>query len=118
MDRRKIINHLRDRRKHRVRTIVRGTSKRPRLSIFRSNRNILVQIIDDATGKTLVAASSGEIKGFKGTKTDFAKAVGKAIAEKAKKAKITEAVTDRGSYRYHGRVKALVEAAREGGLKI
>ncbi len=118
MHRRKTINYLRERRKHRTRTVVRGTLARPRLSIFRSNRNMLAQLIDDSAGKTLVAASSSELKAIKGTKTDMAKSIGKIIAEKAKKAKIMEAVTDRGSYRYHGRVKALVEAARDGGLKI
>lgn len=101
----------------RVRAKVRGTALRPRLSVFRSNRFTSAQLIDDVAGRTLVAASSREFK-EKGKKCDLAARVGKAIAERAKKAGITKAVVDRGAYRYHGRVKALVEAARAEGLKI
>ncbi len=111
------IQTQRARRAFRVRSKVRGTAERPRLSIFRSNRFTVVQLIDDVTGKTMVHASSRELK-EKGAKGTIAALVGKAIAERAKKAGIAKAVADRGSYRYHGRVKALVEAAREAGLSI
>ena len=105
--------------KRRVRKIVTGTSEQPRLAVFRSNKEIYAQIINDATGTTLVAASSKQkdIKA-KGTKTEVAAIVGKAIAEKATKAGIEKIAFDRGGYLYHGRVKALAEAAREGGLKF
>ena len=111
------IQTQRARRAFRVRAKVQGTPERPRLSVFRSNRFTVAQLIDDAAGKTLVAASSREFKG-KGAKALVAALVGKAIAERAKKAGIAKAVTDRGSYRYHGRVKALVKAARTEGLNI
>ncbi len=105
--------------KRRIRKIVTGTSEQPRLAVFRSNKEIYAQIINDATGTTLVSASSKQkdIKG-KGTKTEVAATVGKAIAEKAVKAGIGKISFDRGGYLYHGRVKALAEAAREGGLKF
>ena len=105
--------------KRRIRKIVTGTAEQPRLAVFRSNKEIYAQIINDATGVTLVAASSKQkdIKA-KGTKTEVAAIVGKAIAEKAVKAGIETISFDRGGYLYHGRVKALAEAAREGGLKF
>jgi len=105
--------------KRRIRKIVTGTAEQPRLAVFRSNKEIYAQIINDATGATLVAASSKQkdIKA-KGTKTEIAAIVGKAIAEKATKAGIEKIAFDRGGYLYHGRVKALAEAAREGGLKF
>lgn len=105
--------------KRRVRKIVTGTSEQPRLAVFRSNKEIYAQIINDVTGTTLIAASSKQkdIKA-KGTKTEIAAIVGKAIAEKATKAGIEKIAFDRGGYLYHGRVKALAEAAREGGLKF
>jgi large subunit ribosomal protein L18 len=106
--------------KKRIRKIISGTSDRPRLSVFRSNKEIYAQLIDDKAGRTLLAASSRE-KGTvatKGTKTEQAKYVGKRIAEKAKAAGIETCVFDRNGYLYHGRVKALAEAAREGGLKF
>ena len=105
--------------KRRIRKIVVGTAEQPRLAVFRSNKEIYAQIINDATGTTLVAASSKQkdIKA-KGTKTEIAAIVGKAIAEKAIKAGIGQIAFDRGGYLYHGRVKALAEAAREGGLKF
>lgn len=105
--------------KRRIRKIVTGTAEQPRLAVFRSNKEIYAQIINDATGATLVAASSKQkdIKA-KGTKTEIAATVGKAIAEKAVKAGIEKISFDRGGYLYHGRVKALAEAAREGGLKF
>ena len=96
-----------------------GTAEQPRLAVFRSNKEIYAQIINDATGTTLVSASSKQkdIKA-KGSKTEVATLVGKAVAEKAIKAGINSIAFDRGGYLYHGRVKALAEAAREGGLKF
>jgi large subunit ribosomal protein L18 len=104
--------------KHRVRKIVSGTPERPRMSVFRSNRDIYVQLIDDTVGTTLVSSSSvvSEISSLKVTKIEKSAMVGKAIAEKAKNAGITTVVFDRNGYLYHGRVKALADAAREGGL--
>lgn len=105
--------------KRRIRKIVTGTETHPRLSVFRSNKEIYAQIINDETGTTLVAASSvtKDVKA-KGNKTEIASAVGKAIAEKAVKSGIENVTFDRNGYLYHGRVKALAEAAREGGLKF
>ncbi len=105
--------------KRRIRKIVNGTSSQPRLSVFRSNKEIYAQIINDETGTTIVAASSvnKDVKA-KGTKIEVAALVGKAIAEKAKKAGVEVVAFDRGGYLYHGRVKALADAAREGGLKF
>jgi large subunit ribosomal protein L18 len=102
----------------RVRKKVSGSAERPRLSVFRSNKAIYCQVIDDLTGRTLVAASSAEQGLPTGTKTDLAKAVGQRIAEKAKAAGIENVVFDRSGYLYHGRVKALAEGAREGGLQF
>ncbi len=109
----------RQRIKKRIRKIISGNETRPRLSVFRSNKEIYVQLIDDVNGKTILAASSRDkdIKA-KGTKTEVAALVGKAIAEKAVKAGIESITFDRGGYLYHGRVKALAEGAREGGLKF
>jgi large subunit ribosomal protein L18 len=109
----------RSRIKHRIRKVVNGDAAAPRLSVFRSNKGIYVQLIDDVSGKTLVAASSTD-KGFdaKGNKIEQAKLVGKSIAEKAAKAGITAVRFDRNGYLYHGRVKSLAEGAREGGLKF
>lgn len=105
--------------RRRIRKISLGTSAKPRLSVFRSNKEIYAQLIDDVNGKTLAAASSRD-KGLdaKGTKTEVANAVGKAIAEKAKKAGIETVAFDRGGNLYHGRVKSLAEGAREAGLKF
>jgi len=110
----------RKRIRRRIRKIATGTTTRPRLSVFRSNKEIYAQIIDDTTGKTLAAASSKdkEMSKAKGTKTDIANEVGKAIAEKAAKAGVEKVAFDRGGYLYHGRVKSLAEGAREGGLKF
>ncbi len=104
----------------RVRKIVSGTADRPRMSVFRSNSEIYAQLIDDASGVTLLAASSKakEIAGATGTKTEKAALVGKLVAEKAVAAGITNIVFDRNGYLYHGRVKQLADAAREGGLKF
>ena len=106
--------------KMRVRKIVKGTAVRPRMSVFRSNNEIYAQIIDDLQGVTLVMASSKakDIAGIQGTKTEKAAMVGKLVAEKAVAAGITEIVFDRNGYLYHGRVKQLADAAREGGLKF
>lgn len=106
--------------KLRVRKIVNGTADRPRMSIFRSNKEIYAQLIDDVHGITLLMASSKakDIAGAEGTKTEKAAMVGKAIAEKAIAAGITSVVFDRNGYLYHGRVKQLADAAREGGLKF
>jgi len=111
----------RTRIKLRIHKIIRGTKDKPRLSVFRSNRGIYIQLIDDASGQTLLSISSRdkEIAAKTGiNKTEQAKLVGKMAAEKSKAAGITEIVFDRNGYLYHGRVKALAEAAREGGLKF
>ena len=106
-------------RHQRVRGKISGTAERPRLSVFRSEKNIYAQIIDDAAGCTLVSASSVE-KGFEGNggKVEAAKKVGAKVAERALQKGIEEVVFDRGGYIYHGRVQALAEGAREGGLKF
>ncbi|WP_304142040.1 50S ribosomal protein L18 [Mesoflavibacter zeaxanthinifaciens] len=110
----------RSRIKSRIRKVVSGTEARPRLSVFRSNKEIYAQIVDDVTGKTLVAASSRDkdISSSKGNKVEIAALVGKSIAEKALKAGVETISFDRGGYLYHGRVKSLAEGAREGGLKF
>ena len=102
--------------KTRIRGKVSGTAERPRMTVFRSNKQIYVQLVDDSEGKTLVSASA---KGMEeGTKTELAAKVGQAIAEKALAAGITEVVFDRNGYLFHGRVKSLADAARNGGLKF
>lgn len=107
------------RRAQRVRRRLKKYSNgRPRLSVFRSSKNIYVQIIDDASGTTLASASTIEDKKVKGSNLDAATRIGKLIAERAKKAKIEDVIFDRGPYLYHGRVKALADAAREAGLKF
>jgi large subunit ribosomal protein L18 len=109
----------RARRHRRVRGKIYGTAERPRLVVFRSNRGIEAQLVDDLEGKTLAAASWLQLKkSFKGNKTQQAAEVGKLLAENAKKADVEAVVFDRGGYLYHGRVKALAGAAREGGLKF
>ena len=110
----------RDERHYRLRRWVRGTAARPRLAVFRSLNHIYAQVVDDETGRTLVAADSRS-KAFragqpKGGNVAAAKAVGEQLAQKAKAAGITQVVFDRGGYQYHGRVKALADAARAGGL--
>ncbi len=106
--------------KHRIRKIVAGTPDRPRLTVFRSNKEIYAQLIDDLGGKTLIASSSKstDFSNDKITKIDQAKQVGKDIAQKAKDAGIETVVFDRNGYLYHGRVKSLAEAARKEGLKF
>ncbi|MDI6821102.1 MAG: 50S ribosomal protein L18 [Patescibacteria group bacterium] len=117
MKSRKKINQIRLRRKLRVRSNIFGTSLRPRLSVFRSHKFTSVQLIDDENHKTLAVASSSDLK-KKIKKTEAASEVGKIIGEKAKALGIEKAVFDRGAYRYHGRVKALVEATRKHGLLL
>ncbi len=106
--------------RRRIRKVSSGTAQKPRLAVFRSNSEIYAQLIDDVAGTTLVAASSRdkELAKTKGTKTEVANLVGKAIAEKAKEAGIEEVAFDRGGNLYHGRVKSLAEGAREAGLKF
>lgn len=106
--------------KKRKKTKIKGTDQRPRLSVFRSNKRIYAQIINDEAAKTLVSVSEKEIekKESKATKTAKAKLVGETLAKKALKKKIKKVVFDRGLYRYHGRVKALAEGARKGGLEF
>ena len=113
------VREARLRRHRRVRAKVHGTAERPRLVVFRSNRGIEAQLVDDDKGRTLASASHLALaKSFKGDKTAQAEAVGKALAAAAKKAGVDTCVFDRGGYLYHGRVKALAEGAREGGLKF
>jgi large subunit ribosomal protein L18 len=106
----------RQRRHERIRSQVSGTEAKPRLSVFRSNKAIYAQLVDDTKGQTLAAASSMEIKGKKGV--EAAKMVGATLAKVAKEKKIVVCVFDRGGYEYHGQVKALAEGAREGGLQF
>ncbi|CAK8054699.1 50S ribosomal protein L18 [Eupransor demetentiae] len=110
-------NKLRVKRHKRVRGKISGTAARPRLNVFRSNVNIYAQLIDDVAGVTLASASS-QSADVTGTKTEQAVKVGELIAKNAKAANIEEVVFDRGGYVYHGRVKALADAARENGLKF
>ena len=106
--------------KQRIRKVVNGDAQSPRLSVFRSNKGIYVQLIDDVAGKTVLAVSSADkgIADAKGNKIDQAKLVGKTVAEKAVEAGITTVRFDRNGYLYHGRIKSLAEAAREAGLKF
>ncbi len=111
-------NQMRVMRHERVRSKIFGTTEIPRLCVFRSNKNISCQIIDDENGITLASASSLSLKLKNGGNIEAATQVGKKIAEEAKKAKITKVVFDRGGYLYHGRVEALATAARENGLEF
>jgi large subunit ribosomal protein L18 len=109
----------RERRHRRIRGKVAGTAERPRLAVFRSNKGVFAQLIDDESGRTLAGASwLGLGKSYKGTKTEQAAKVGRQLALAAKREGIQTVVFDRGGYLYHGRVKALAEGAREGGLKF
>src|SRR4029450_2987115 len=108
----------RARRHKRVRKLVSGPAAPPRLVVFRSNRGIAAQLVDDHAGKTLAAASWLDVRDVKGAKTEQAAEVGKLLAQKAKAAGARTAVFDRGGYLYHGRVKALADAAREGGIQF
>jgi large subunit ribosomal protein L18 len=111
-----------DSRRLRIRRSIRkkisGTTTKPRLSVFRSNKEIYVQLIDDVTGHTIVSASSQDLKSAKGTKVEISKSVGQKLAEKAVSTGIKDVTFDRGGYLYHGRIKALAEGAREGGLNF
>ena len=120
MDHARTILRKRIRRRYRVRKPLKGTAERPRLSVFRTHKHIYAQIIDDASGKTLAAASSVDRQlrdsvGFGGNK-QAAEVIGKAVAERAKAAGVTQVCFDRGSFKYHGRVAALADAARAAGL--
>lgn len=113
----KLKNQQRARRQCRVRFKIKGTAERPRLSVFRSLKHIYAQLIDDEAGKTLVSAKDKEIKAG-GKKSELAGAIGKLLAQKAQVKNIKRVVFDRGGYKYHGRIKAVAEGAREGGLKF
>ena len=113
------VREARQRRHRRVRGKVAGTAERPRLVVTRSNRGIVAQLVDDSNGRTVASASWMQVaKSFKGNKSAQATEVGKLLAQKAKAAKVDSAVFDRGGYLYHGRVKALADAAREGGIRF
>ncbi|KKU11933.1 MAG: 50S ribosomal protein L18 [Parcubacteria group bacterium GW2011_GWB1_45_7] len=112
------IKQNREQRIRRSRAKAFGTLKKPRLSVYRSNKNLSLQLIDDESGKTIVAASTRELKNDKMSKSEQALAVGELLAKKAKDAKITSAIFDRRFYKYHGRVKAVAEGARRGGLNL
>ena len=107
-------------RHNRVRKKIHGTAERPRLSLYRSNKHIMLQVIDDDLGVTIVSASSNEptLRPAGGSTVDAAKALGKTVAERAKAAGVSKVVFDRGGYLYHGRVAAVAEAAREAGLEF
>jgi len=112
-------SQARVRRHKRVRGKVSGTAERPRLAVFRSNKGIYASVVDDGAGKTVASATWMQLpKSFKGNKIEQAAEVGKLVADKAKKAGIETVVFDRGGYLYHGRVKALADGAREGGLEF
>jgi large subunit ribosomal protein L18 len=113
-------NDRRQRIKNRIRKIVTGTASQPRLAVFRSNKEIYAQLVDDVTGATISAASSRdkEISSTTGSKVDIAALVGKSVAEKALKEGVESITFDRGGYLYHGRVKSLAEGARGAGLKF
>jgi large subunit ribosomal protein L18 len=102
--------------KLRIRSKISGSPQRPRLSVFRSNKGILAQVIDDVNGKTLAAASSKDLKDFKGNKVEQSALVGKLVAERAKAAGVDTVIFDRGGYLYHGRVQHLADGARSAGL--
>jgi len=110
----------RQKRHHRIRLSLAGTGERPRLAVFRSLNHIYAQVIDDASGRTLAAASTveKELRGSGSTKTEEAKVVGRLVAERAKSAGVERVVFDRAGFRYHGRIKSLADAAREAGLEF
>ena len=108
----------RERRHRRVRGKLRGSAERPRLVVYRSNHGIEAQLVDDDARRTVAAASWLHLKGFSGSKTEQAKQVGSLLAQNAKGANVRSVVFDRGGYLYHGRVKALADGAREGGLEF
>jgi len=110
----------RQRRHSRVRARIYGTAERPRVSVFKSNKHVFIQFIDDTKGRTIVSGKmvSGKKDKTKGTKTDKASKTAEVLAEQAKEAGIKEAIFDRGGFKYHGRIKAVAEGLRKGGLKI
>lgn len=116
MDQNKAKLQKRKQRHSRVRAKIKGVDSAPRLSVFRSNKGMQVQLIDDVSGKTLVSANISEVKGK--NKTEIAKELGKLISKKALEKKISRVVFDKGGYKYHGRVKAFADGAREGGLQF
>lgn len=118
MDKTQIKTVRRTRRKAGIRKRIFGTAEKPRLTVYRSSKHMYAQVIDDMAGTTLASASTVQAKAEKGGNIDAAKQVGAAIAEKAKAAGVAEVAFDRNGFRYHGRVKALADAAREGGLKF
>jgi len=118
MNKQKLKQEKIERRKKKIRIKIIGTTLRPRLNVFRSNKGMYLQLIDDSKGVTIASASISEIKDDKKTKTEAAKELGLLIAKKAADKKIDAVVFDRGGLRYHGRVKAAAEGAREGGLKF
>ncbi len=118
MTKEKKANEIKLKRQRRSRAKTHGTSERPRLSVFRSNTALYVQIINDVDGKTIVNASTKEISGKNGSNIATGEKLGELIAKKAKDAGIVKVVFDRGSYRYHGKVKAIAEAARKNGLEF
>ena len=122
MDHARTILRQRIRRRHRVRRFIRGTAERPRLSVFRAHKHIFAQVIDDASGRTLASASTMDKQlrdtlGFGGN-TDAAAAIGRTVAERAQAAGVKKVCFDRGEFRYHGRMAALANAAREAGLEF
>jgi large subunit ribosomal protein L18 len=117
-DKLKIKQLMRANRKKRNRAKISGDAQRPRLNVYRSLKHVYAQLIDDTVGKTLVFANESEIKAKKGKKTDKAKEVGLLLAKKALEKKISQVVFDRAGFKFHGRVKAVAEGAREGGLKF
>lgn len=122
MRKQKIVNGQRSRRAYRVRANVRGTTERPRMSVYRSHRNLTVQVIDDSQGKTVVSASTEEAdfqsQAKYGGNCNAAKLLGQLVAKRAKEAGIDKVCFDRGNYKYHGRVAAVADAAREAGLSF
>lgn len=114
----KLVRQRRERRHRTIRKRITGTSERPRLNVFRSGANIYAQVIDDGRGHTLAAASSLDAPDEPGPKTDQARAVGRRIAKRAREVGVTRVVFDRGGYLFHGRIKALADSAREGGLEF
>jgi large subunit ribosomal protein L18 len=105
-------------RRKRIRGKIAGTAERPRLSVFRSNKSIYAQVIDDASGTTIAAASTQHLSAASGKKSEQASEVGKLVAQRAKEKGVESVIFDRGGYLYHGRVKALADGAREGGLSF
>lgn len=116
----KIKQRNRTRRHKRIRAIIKGTSKRPRVAIFKSNQHVFVQFIDDTAGKTIISSKiiSAKKDKMKGTKTDKASLIGEMLAAKVKELGINEAVFDRGGFKFHGRVKAIADGLKKGGIKI